>query len=100
MNYTVYITSTGEIVGTCFADGATNLNQIGHNTEESLIEGNYESSLYTIINGAAVSKDGPSVVDYIRSQRSFLLAESDWTQVVDSPLSDSKKQNGQLIDRH
>jgi len=91
MNYTVYITATGEIIGNGFADGATNLNQISHNTGESLIEGVYDGSLYNITDGSAVSKDGPSVIDYIRSQRTFLLAESDWTQVVDSPFSDSKK---------
>jgi len=91
MNYTVYITGTGEIIGSGVADGATNINQISHNTDESIIEGVWDQDLYNIINGSAVSKDGPSVVDYIRAQRTFLLAESDWTQVADSPLSDSKK---------
>ena len=28
----------------------------------------------------------------MRDQRNSLLAQSDWTQIADSPLSDSKKQ--------
>ena len=30
-------------------------------------------------------------LDYLRTYRNNLLCESDWTQAVDSPLSDSKK---------
>ena len=30
-------------------------------------------------------------LDYLRDYRNNLLRESDWTQAVDSPLSDSKK---------
>jgi hypothetical protein len=30
-------------------------------------------------------------LDYLRKTRNNLLRESDWTQAVDSPLSDSKK---------
>ena len=30
-------------------------------------------------------------LDYLRNYRNNLLRESDWTQAVDSPLSDSKK---------
>ena len=34
----------------------------------------------------------PDIVEYIRSKRANLLSSSDWTQMPDSPLSDSKKQ--------
>tara|TARA_R100001163_G_C5014246_1_gene159131 strand:+ start:718 stop:951 length:234 start_codon:yes stop_codon:yes gene_type:complete len=30
-------------------------------------------------------------IEFMRSKRDGLLAESDWTQITDSPLSDSKK---------
>ena len=32
-----------------------------------------------------------SIWDTVRGQRNALLSESDWTQISDSPLSDSKK---------
>ena len=32
-----------------------------------------------------------SIWDTVRGQRNVLLSESDWTQISDSPLSDSKK---------
>ena len=34
----------------------------------------------------------PSISNLIRERRKFLLAASDWTQVADSPLTESKKQ--------
>lgn len=33
----------------------------------------------------------PNVVEYIRSKRANLLSSSDWTQMPDSPLSESKR---------
>jgi O-glycosyl hydrolase len=33
----------------------------------------------------------PDIVEYIRSQRANLLRNSDWTQMPDSPLSESKR---------
>ena len=36
-------------------------------------------------------KDADLVLNEVRANRNVLLAESDWTQVADSPLSDSKK---------
>lgn len=33
----------------------------------------------------------PVVADYIRSKRARLLANSDWTQMPDSPLSDAQR---------
>ena len=35
--------------------------------------------------------DAPTVIDYVRSGRSELLAQSDWTQFPDSPLNTTKK---------
>tara|TARA_R110000822_G_scaffold74146_2_gene178240 strand:+ start:250 stop:624 length:375 start_codon:yes stop_codon:yes gene_type:complete len=91
MEFTTYKTATGEIIGNGYSSSVTNINQIACNSDETVIEGIYDQSLYTVTEGVAVSKPGPTVVDYIRAQRSFLLTESDWTQTIDSPLSDSKK---------
>ena len=32
-----------------------------------------------------------NIVEYVRERRNELLAECDWTQAADSPLSDQKK---------
>tara|TARA_Y100000592_G_C5474523_1_gene321465 strand:+ start:682 stop:1050 length:369 start_codon:yes stop_codon:yes gene_type:complete len=87
-DFTTYKTATGEITS-C---GSTNvaLNEIATLTGESVIEGIYEAEKYKIINGSAVEQ----TIDWkksLRRQRNVLLAESDWTQMSDSPLTDSKK---------
>jgi hypothetical protein len=33
----------------------------------------------------------PQAIDNVRSYRNQLLAESDWTQIADSPLSDTQR---------
>ena len=86
--YTIYKTSSGDIVG----GGITNseLAQIIIESDESIIEGNYEIDKYKIIGGKAVSQ----TVDFwnaVRSERNALLSASDWTQLPDTALSDSKK---------
>lgn len=87
-DFTTYKTATGEITS-C---GSTNvaLSDIATLTGESVIEGIYEAENYKIIDGSAVEQ----TVDWkksLRTQRNVLLAESDWTQMSDSPLTDSKK---------
>lgn len=86
--YTIYKTSSGDIVG----GGITNseLAQIIIESDESIIEGNYAIDKYKIIGGKAVSQ----TVDFwnaVRSERNALLSASDWTQLPDSALSESKK---------
>lgn len=87
-DFTTYKTTTGDITS-C---GSTNvsLSDIALQTDESVIEGIYEAEKYKIISGSAVEQ----TIDWkksLRRQRGVLLAESDWTQAADSPLSDSKK---------
>ena len=87
-DFTTYKTATGEITS-C---GSTNvaLSDIATLTGESVIEGIYEAENYKIIDGSAVEQ----TIDWkksLRTQRNVLLAESDWTQMSDSPLTDSKK---------
>ena len=87
-DFTTYKIATGEITS-C---GSTNvaLSDIATLTGESVIEGIYEAEKYKIIDGSAVEQ----TIDWkksLRTQRNVLLAESDWTQMSDSPLTDSKK---------
>lgn len=88
ISYTKYITATGVIVGS----GVTNsqLSDIPLENNQSIIEGVFDVEKYKIINGEAVEQ----TIDFwiaVRLERNNLLSESDWTQMSDSPLSDSKK---------
>ena len=86
--YTKYKTDTGEITST----GVTNvaLNNISLESGESVIEGNYNVQEYKIIGGEAVAQT-VSIWPGVRELRDNLLSQSDWTQLSDSPLTDSKK---------
>lgn len=86
--YTIYKTATGEI-GTC---GVTNvaIDNINLENDESIIEGIYEAAMYKIIDGQPVQQN-ISVWDSARNIRNSMLAECDWTQLSDAPLTDAKK---------
>lgn len=70
--------------------------QCGEN--ENIIQGIAQDDKHQIIDGLIVDKDVDNVVDnYIklnelRQQRNILLSQSDWTQMPDSPLTDSEKK--------
>ena len=86
--YTIYKTDTGDI----HSCGSTNvpINVISLETNQSIIEGIFEAEKYKIIDGTAQEQ----IIDIwieVRLKRNALLLESDWTQVNDSPLPDSKK---------
>lgn len=88
ISYTKYITATGVIIGS----GSTNvaLSDIPLESNQSVIQGVYEVEKYKIISGSAVEQS----IDFwnaVRIERNTLLTESDWTQMTDSPLTDSKK---------
>ena len=59
------------------------------------IEGEYEPGEFQVIDGKAQPYTQPYIsgtnTDAVREIRNKLLQNSDWTQVPDSPLSDSKK---------
>ena len=60
---------------------------------EAYIEGIFDPSIYEkIVDGEGVLKDTtPNYENENRRHRSALLYRSDWTQMLDGPLSDSKK---------
>ena len=90
MDYTIYITNTGLITGEGTSQGLTSVDQIILEEGESIIEGSYDRMKYKILEGVATEYT-PETLPIIRNERDGLLRESDWTQVTDSPLSDSKK---------
>jgi hypothetical protein len=87
-SYTIYKTDTGEIIGTTTSD--ITIDQVSLNDGESAIEGNYSGLEYKIENNQAIPRTEP-ITELIRQKRNDLLIASDWTQVNDSPLSDTKK---------
>ena len=91
MDYTIYSTDTGLIKGEGTSQGLTSLNQIILESGEGIIEGSYDRTKYKILDGVATEYT-PDIFPIIRNMRNGLLEESDWTQLNDSPLSDSKKQ--------
>ena len=86
--FTIYKTSTGEILYSTTT--STPIDQVGLQTGEGIIEGSYSSNEFVITDGSAVARTD-NILEILRLKRDALLAESDWTQMSDSPLSDSKK---------
>lgn len=89
MNYTTYTTETGDIVCTGSIN-SDNLELVYKTEDQTVVEGTYNPGQYRFVDGSAVViEEDP--LDYVRSHRTYLLKESDWTQTADSPLTDSKK---------
>ena len=89
MHYTIYTTSSGEVIST----GSSNITDIADvyvASGQTAVEGTYPPGQYRFVSGKATAiAEAP--LDYIRAQRTLLLSECDWTQGSDSPLSGSKK---------
>ena len=86
--FTIYKISTGEILYSTTT--STPIDQVGLQTGEGIIEGSYPSNEFVIIEDLAVARTD-NILEILRLKRDALLAESDWTQMSDSPLSASKK---------
>ena len=85
--YTVYNTTSGEIEYT--TSGVAHESDIPLESGFGIIEGSYTANKYLIQNGAAVVRTD-LILTEVRANRDVLLDACDWTQVADSPLSDSK----------
>lgn len=65
----------------------------------SYIEGDYSAKEYTVVDGKPVRKADTDIAEsetarawiILRNRRNGYLADSDWTQALDSPLTDAKK---------
>jgi hypothetical protein len=87
--FTIYNLDTGEIEHS--TSTVAQINEVGLTEGQGIIEGDYQPNEYKIVDGEAVIRTD-NVLEIIRNKRNELLKESDWTQVNDCPLSDSKKQ--------
>lgn len=86
--FTVYDLATGQIEYSTTTVAA--INEVGLQDNQGIIEGNYQSNEHIIVDGEAVARTD-NILEILRLKRDALLIESDWTQVNDSPLSDTKK---------
>ena len=94
---TIYNKQSNEIIGTVEGNS-----EAYDNETEGFLEGHYDAINYKIVDGvpilrsenekqSLISERDVYTVESLRSERDKLLAASDWTQLPDSPLSDSKK---------
>jgi len=88
--YTIYTTSDGVIQRQLECGEASLAGNI--NSGEAYIEGKYTKPEYKIVSEEAVRQ--ASTFDskvFLRQERNYKLLMSDWTQGVDSPLTNEKK---------
>jgi len=84
------VSSTDDILNNVLAD-------------EDYIKGSFSTDEYIIKEGKATKKNKTTITKQnktqaqidLRQKRDSLLINSDWTQTIDSPLSDIKKQEWQ-----
>jgi len=86
--FTIYDLTTGEIDHSTTT--VAEINEVGLQEGQGIIEGSYQANEYIVVNGEAVARTD-NILEILRLKRDALLNESDWTQVNDSPLSDTKK---------
>ena len=87
--FTIYNLETGEIEYS--TSTVAQINEVGLTEGQGIIEGDYQPNEYKIVDGEATVRTD-NVLEILRNKRNELLTQSDWTQVNDCPLSDSKKQ--------
>ena len=90
MKYSIYITETGLIHSQGSSSHISDLSDILLEDGEGIIEGHHDRATQKIVDGV-VTEYVADFFPLIRNKRNELLKESDWTQVNDSPLPDSKK---------
>ena len=94
---TIYNKQSNEIIGTVEGNS-----EAYDNETEGFLEGYFDAINYKIVDGVPVlrsenekqsliSQRDVYTLESLRFERDDLLANSDWTQLPDSPLSDSKK---------
>ena len=86
--FTIYNLESGEILYSTTTD--TPIDIMGIQEGEGIITGNYQYNEHIIVDGKPVIRTD-NVLEILRPNRDSLLSESDWTQMLDSPLSASKK---------
>ena len=89
--YTIYQDSDGSIVKV-LAALETDVQKITQ-TGQSYVEGAYMPDSFKIVDGKAVEKEqtNDELIAKVTNSRNLILSATDWTQIADVSLSDSKK---------
>jgi len=90
--FTIYNLETGEIDHS--TSTVAQINEVGLLEGQGIIEGDYQPNEYKIVSGEAIQRTD-NILEILRNKRNALLKESDWTQLNDCPLSDTKKTEWQ-----
>ena len=97
-HYILYHTDTGKIESVLQLSEGSKQKMLDKNTNIAFLTGTVSNVNKFQVNVSAdphviENKPDPvvNVTEYIREYRRVLLKDSDWTQAIDSPLSDSKK---------
>ena len=91
-SYTIYNKSTGKIRKNIYAANEDTIENYFNSSTEAVISGDFDPGAYKIEGEEAVELVETEDWDFLnRNKRNNELVKSDWTQVSDSPLSDSKK---------
>ena len=91
--YTIYNKTTGLIRKSFFAANSDSIESYYNSETEGVVEGaDLDPATFKIVDGKPVEIDAPDTTEEDnRMRRDKELKNSDWTQMVDSPLTDSKK---------
>ena len=94
MDISIYIKSTGQIISNRNISSADDMAHLDTDTY-GYVEGTHKLLIKKWNGSAVVDYSPPYIANTnaaaVRNKRNILLQESDWTQVSDNPLSDSKK---------
>ena len=94
----IYKKDTGIVVQTLYVAQESD---IVISSDYDFIAGSYKPNKFKIVDGVAETYTAPYITgvnEYaVRQQRNLLLLNSDWTQMPDSALTDSKKAELSLI---
>jgi hypothetical protein len=90
--FTIYNLQTGEIEHS--TSTVAQINEVGLLEGQGIIEGDYQPNEYKVVSGEAIQRTD-NILEILRNKRNALLKESDWTQLNDCPLSDTKKTEWQ-----
>lgn len=88
-HYSIYNLTTG-LIHTQGQSSLDDISDIVLNSGDGILEGEHDRATQKIVDGAAVSYT-PDFWPKVRRDRNSLLAECDWTQNSDSPLTTEKK---------
>lgn len=88
--YSIYDTATGLVIQSGIADTEADVQRVVQ-SGQAYVNEKHKTGYIKIIDGEVSSVDHTDPESLNRNTRDELLQAADWTQVPDSPLTDTKK---------